>query len=199
MINQPWLSLIYRPSIMREFAAKRSEFAAVAVNAGSGALIVLAAALIMPPFFTVSLVVLMSILFGPFVGFVISSTYSRIEWAVGKRMGGKASFDDIYRTFAWSFLLLAFAGLFYSLILLVLKSANFATSLVVAIPSLVFAVLTLRNYYLNIIEIQPFTRKRGALSIFITFILFLMVIFGGLAVLSLLEKCGTGEILKSIF
>ena len=78
------VSMFFRPQVMREVATQKSELAAVGVNAVSGMLIL--TALLIPRLaqFTPLLIVLLVILFGPFICFVISSTYMRLEWSVGK-------------------------------------------------------------------------------------------------------------------
>lgn len=181
---------------MRKFAVEQSEIAAVVVNAVSGMIVVLALVLPMSSLFTIPLIAVLSILFGPLVGFIVSSIYSRVEWAAGKKMGGKGSSDDLYRIFAWSFLLLGLAGLLYSAILSLFEKPTYMTSLVASIPSLVIAFLALRNYCTNIISTQEFTRKRGAASMLLTFTLFIMVIVGGIALLSIIVKYGSGKNLK---
>ena len=81
-----FITMFFRPQVMREVAAQRSEFAAVGVNAVSGMLILTGLLIPRLALFTPSLVALLIILFGPFFGFVISSTYMRLEWAVGKNL-----------------------------------------------------------------------------------------------------------------
>jgi hypothetical protein len=179
MRNLPPVSLFYRPSIVRDFAAEQSEIAAVVVNAVSGVVIVLASAL-MPQLFTIPLIVSLSILFGPLVGFAISSIYSWIAWFIGKRMGGKASRDDVYRVFAWSFLMLSVSVLFYSIILFVFRNAGQTTTIVLSILSIVLALLALRNYFSNIMHIQQFTWIKNTAYILCVFVFILVVIAYGI-------------------
>ena len=76
--------------------------------------------------------------------------------------------------------------MFYSLILLLLKKPGQMTSLVVLIPSLVVVYLAMRNYCSTIIATQEFSRMKGAVSMAIAFILFLIVIAGGTAIIAIL-------------
>jgi len=96
--------MISRPSVVREVAFARAESVAVVVNAVAGLLFVAAISLPWLSLFTGLLVACLTILFGPFAGFTLSSLYSRVEWTVGRRLGGRASHDELYRLFAWSFL-----------------------------------------------------------------------------------------------
>ena len=110
MKSIPLLSFIYSPRNLHDFSKSQDEMVAVTINAITGVLIVLAAATL-SQMFTVTMALLLGILFGPLVGFALSSIYSRIEWFVGTKMGGKASRSDLYRIFAWSFLPLGCASL----------------------------------------------------------------------------------------
>jgi hypothetical protein len=195
----PFVSLIFRPRVAREVAAERTEIVAVVVNAVNGLLVVSALTLPMLSLFTTLLVVLLTILFGPFVGFIVSSLYSRIEWTVGRRLGGRASLEEIYRLFAWSLLPAGYAALLYGLIQLTLKEPSTATEIVASIPSVVIFCCAIRNYCSNIIAVQQFTRVRGIVSVVLTFFLFLILVVGGLGFLSLLFSYGAGETMKSIF
>ncbi|MCM2359153.1 MAG: hypothetical protein NDI77_13470 [Geobacteraceae bacterium] len=199
MKNVPFASLIFRPRVVREVAAERAEIAAVFVNAVNGLFAVAAIFLPMLSLFTTSLVALLTILFGPLAGFTVSSLYSRVEWTVGRRLGGTASLDELYRLFAWSFLPAGCAALLYSLILLTLNEPSPATEFLAAIPSLFLLCCAFRNYCANVIVTHQFTRARGSASIVLTLALFLVLIAGGVGFLSLLFRYGTGESLKSIF
>ena len=116
MKTVPLASLIFHPRSVREVASERTEAASIVVNALNGMLVVAALFIPMPSFFTFPLVALLTVLFGPFFGFNISSIYSRVEWRVGRTLGSKASREDLYNLFAWSYLPAALATTFYSLI-----------------------------------------------------------------------------------
>ncbi len=197
MKNVPFVSLVIRPCIVREVAAEGTEIAAVVVNALIGMFVVAAITLPMLSLFTITLVALLTILFGPLAGFIVSSLYSRLEWMVGSRLGGKSSQDDLYRLFAWSFLPAGFAVMLYGVILLPFKDPSVATEVTASIPSLFIFCCAIRNYCSNIITAQQFTRTRGTVSIVLSFLLFLVLIAGGIGFLSLFFEYGTGESLKS--
>jgi hypothetical protein len=199
MQSIPEISLLFRPRVVLDRATKSSEIAAVIVNAINGMCVVGAIALPMHSLFTCTLVALQIILFGPLVGFVFSSLYSRVEWTVARRLGGKASLDDIYRLFAWAFLPAGFAVLLYGLIILTLKVPSTKSELLAAIPSLFLFCCAIRNYCSNIIITQHFTRTRGAVSMAVTLVLFLVLIAGGVCLLTLLFKYGMGDSLEYIF
>lgn len=191
------VAIIFTPSVVREVAFKRTESAAVLVNAVAGLLFVAAISLPWLPLFTGSLVTLLMILFGPFAGFTLSSLYSRIEWTVGKRFGGKACHDDLYRLFAWSFLQTGFAALLFALALITLEKPSIVTELVALIPSLVIFFCAVRNYCSNVIATQQFTRTRGGINIFVTFVLFLILVAACGAFLYLLSEHGMQDFKKS--
>jgi hypothetical protein len=163
---------------------------AVAVNAVNGIFIMTAVSMTMLGLFTGLLVALLGILFGPLVSFTVSSIYSRIEWAVGRRLGGSATLDDLYRIFAWSFLPLGVACLLYGFILFVFIKPESTTVYVELIPPVVVLLWSMWSYCSNIIAAQQFTRIRGTISLILTFFSFLLVIAGGIGFLSLLTNYG---------
>lgn len=199
MNNIPIVSMFFSPLTVRKVAFERPESAAVVVNAMAGLFIVGAISLQWLSLFTGALVAVLTILFGPLAGFTVSSLYSRVEWTVGKRLGGKASHDELYRLFAWSFLLMGSAELLYSLFLITLEKPSTVTGLVAGIPSLIIFCCAIRSYWVNIIVSQQFTRTRGLACIVISLVLFLVLIAGGGAVLSLLCEFGMQDGLMSFF
>jgi hypothetical protein len=156
----------------------------------AGLLIVAAISLQWLSLFTGPLVALLTILFGPLAGFTVSSLYSRVEWTVGKRLGGKSTHDELYRLFAWSFLLIGFAALLYSLFLITLEKSSAVSELVAAIPSLVIFCCAIRNYYANVSAIQHFSRVRACICIVLTLVLFLILIAGSGEFLGLFSEYG---------
>jgi hypothetical protein len=173
---------------------------AVAVNAVNGIFVVTAVSMTMLSLFTGLLVALLGILFGPLVSFIVSSIYSRIEWTTGRRLGGNATLDDLYRVFAWSFLPFGLACLLYGFILFVLIKPESATLYVELIPPVVVLLWSIWNYCSNIIAVQQFTRIKGTASLVLTSFLFLVVIAGGAGVFLLLTNYGKDVFfLKEIF
>jgi hypothetical protein len=191
---------VFRPRTMREFAMERSEMAAVAVNAVNGIFVITALSMRMLGFFTALLVALLGILFGPLVSFIVSSIYSRIEWTTGRRLGGNASLDHLYRVFAWSFLPFGLACLLYGFILFVFIKAESPTIAAEIIPPLVVLLWCIWGYCFNIVAVQHFGRMKGAVSLVLTFFLFLVVIAGGVGFFLLLTNYGKEVFfLKEIF
>lgn len=193
-----YLSLLYRPEAGRELAAKKPVISAVINNAMFGILALASVSPQMLQMFTPSLVVIVILLFGPLAGFIVSSLYTRVEMTVGKRLGGMASLDELYRLFAWSFLPVGLVAAINSLIIYTLKKPSATTELVAAIPFLIILCCAIRNYCLNIIFVQHFTRVRGVVSIFLTFILFVVLVVGGLGFLSFLFSYEMGDCVKSM-
>jgi len=194
--------LIFGPRSVHEIAWTRTRIPAVIVNAASGMLLTAVTAMFLRSFLTLTLAVLLAILFGPLIGFLCSSVYSRLEWFVGTRLGGKASLEDLYRIFAWAFLPLTLALLLYSILCMfadTLKAPSETVTVIAAsIPSLVIGYCSLRNYCSNVIAAQQFTRIRGAASIVLTFVLFLTVTYVAGGFLWLLFEYGMSEGLKGM-
>lgn len=190
MRSFPSFFSVFRPRAMLEFAMNRSQMTAVAVNAVNGIFVVTAVSMTMLELFTGLLVALLGILFGPLVSFTVSSIYSRIEWAVGRRLGGSATLDDIYRISAWSLLPFGVACLLYGFILFVFIKPESTTVYVELIPPVVVLLWSMWSYCSNIIAAQQFTRIRGTISLILTFFSFLLVIAGGIGFLSLLTNYG---------
>jgi hypothetical protein len=199
MKSIPFVSFMFRPREVREVAKERAEIGAVIVNAMNGMFFVGAIALPMQSLFTISLVALQIIIFGPLVGFVVSSLYSRVEWTVGRRLGGNASLVELYCLFAWAMLPAGFAVFLYGLILLTLNEPSTTTEYIVSIPSLIIFCCSIRNYCSNIIASQQFSKTRGTVCVVLSFVLFLTLMAGGIGFLSLLFSYGMGECQQSIF
>lgn len=198
----PLVYLIFGPRSVHEIAWARTWIAAVIVNAVSGMVLVAVPAMFLLPISTLTLAALLIILFGPLLGFFYSSLYSRLEWFVGTKLGGNASLDDLYRIFAWSFLPLSLALLLYPLLCLFADALKVppetVTMIAASIPSLVIGYCSLRNYCSNVIAVQQFTRIRGAVSIVLTFTLFLTVTFAAGVSLWLLSEYAMSEDLKAM-
>lgn len=192
--SSPCFSVLFRPQSVRDLAADTSELVAVTIIAVNGMIVAAAITLHLLSMFTTPLVVLLTILFGPLVGFMVSSLYTRVEMAVGRRLGGKATRVELYRLFAWSFLPVGLAALLYSLIIYTLKQPSATTQLAATIPSLLLFCCAIRNYCANSIFTQQFTRLRGFVSILMSCTLFLVLIAGILGFLSY----QMGDCLKSM-
>lgn len=191
-------TVLVNPQTLKDFSDARTEMTTIGINALTGIFTVLAAGLAMSSFFTNGLIILATFLFGPLVGFLISSTYPRIEWVVGRKFGGKASLNDTYRIFAWSFLLVGFALLFYSLIMQVIDKPSVAVGVLLSLPSAVLALLAIRSYSYNTIAAQKLTATRGGAGMVITAVLFVLLIAGCVSLIWLLYRYGASENIKAL-
>lgn len=154
----------------------KSEITAATVNAINGAFIITLFLLPLRSCVSAPLMVLLAVLFGPCAGLVISSIYPRIEFWVGQRLGSKASLDDLYRIFAWSYLPVGFVSVISWLSIMFLPTKLGKINLVmVAIPSLLILCFCIRNYCSNVITTHQFTARRGTVSLLITLILFFII------------------------
>jgi hypothetical protein len=184
------------PRSLKAFADTRTEIEAIGVNAVTGMCLVWSAFLAMS-LFTNALVILAGVLFGPLFGFLVSSIYPRIELVVGRRMGGEASLDELYRLFAWSFFFVGLAALLYSLLTKFLEKPGLVSEILLAVPSVVLVVLAARGYWSNLISSQRVTRVRGSVGPAITLALFVILIVGCGAVISLVYSYGASVGIKA--
>jgi hypothetical protein len=156
-----FITMLYQPAAVRERAADLSAMSAAGINAVYGMLVFTALAPLTQSMFTVGFVVAGTLLFGPLLGFIVSSLYPRLEMTVGRRLGGKATFDELYRLFAWSFLP---TGLALGLLALLFSSFDRTSTVLqwsLFIPVLILICCGIRNYCSNIIAAQSFTLLRG--------------------------------------
>ncbi|MEJ2201991.1 MAG: hypothetical protein P8X63_13405 [Desulfuromonadaceae bacterium] len=190
--------MLFQPTAVGEQAAERSVMTAVGINAVYGMLVLAALAPLMQSMFTAGLIASITLLFGPLLGFFVSSLYPRVEMTVGRWLGGDAPLDELYRLFAWSFLP---AGLGLPLIAL-LFSLDGRTSTgmqwILSLPPLILFGCGIRNYCTNIIAAQRFTPVRGLTCLLITFILFVVLMTAGVGFVAILFRLGAGESLAAI-
>lgn len=132
------------------------------------------------------------------LGFVVTSTYPRIEHAVGRRMGGSASHDELYRIFAGPFLVVGSASLLYGVLTKFIEKPGVVSDILLAIPSAVLIIFAARNYWSNLIASQSVTRARGSALMAITILLFIILILGCGAAISLAYRYGASEGIKAI-
>ena len=194
-----YVTMLFQPAAVRVLAAEKSAMTAVGINAVYGMLFFSAFAPSMLSMFTAGFVVTVTLLFGPLLGFIVSSLYPRVEMTVGRRMGGRAPVDELYRIFAWSFLP---AGLALLLVALLFSLVDRTSTVVQRILSLLLLVLFgcgIRNYCSNVIAAQRFTLAKGLTGMVITFILFVVLITAGVGLVAILLRLGAGESLSAIF
>lgn len=172
---------------------------AVGINAVYGMLVLFALVSSMLSMFTAGFVVTATLLFGPLLGFIVSSLYPRVEMTVGRRLGGRATLDELYRLFAWSFLPAGLAFLLVALLFSLLDRTSTVVQWILSLPLLVLVGCGIRNYCSNVITAQRFTLGRGLTGMVITFILFAVLITAGIGIVAILLRMGAGESLSAIF
>jgi hypothetical protein len=181
---------------MKDIAEGRTEITSIILNALTGMLLVLAAALTTAGLFSPGLILAGTILFGPLLGFAVSSTYARIEWTVGRRMGGDASHELLYRIFACSFLPAGIAAVLYIVTLFFIKDPGLVAYTVAGLLPIALIILSARAYCAGIIAAQRFNGLRGIACLVTTCLLFGVLIFGWGVLLILLYKYTLNESLR---
>ncbi len=96
--------LLFRPAKMRHLAIEHSLLLTGAINACSGVFLFLALFWPLFQYCTPALTLALIILFGPLLGFSITSSYPRIEFLVARLLRGKVALEADFRLFSWSFL-----------------------------------------------------------------------------------------------
>jgi hypothetical protein len=199
MKPKAYVTMLFQPAAVREQAAGRVALTAVGINAVYGMLVFSALAPSMLSMFTAAFVVTVTLLFGPLLGFIVSSLYARVEMTVGRRLGGRATLDELYRLFAWSFLPAGLAFLLIALLFSLVDRTSTVVQWILSLPLLVLFGCGVRNYCSNVIAAQRFTLGRGLTCMVITFILFTVLITAGVGIVAILLRLGAGESLSAIF
>ncbi|MBU1052480.1 MAG: YIP1 family protein [Proteobacteria bacterium] len=210
MIIKKYLLAIFSPRAMRELSLNQSIFTAVAINAINGALM-MTFLFLRTSFVSVPFALLLGALFGPLMGIIITLIYPRIELWVGQKLGGKASFDDLYRIFAWSFLPAALAKVLTDLVIklylptTITMNKNVSIDVFIYTPLCIFLLklcfliilcFAIRNYCSNVISAHQLSKTKGIMSVLITFILFVIIPSWLIVVFSIflkfIKKCCSG-------
>jgi hypothetical protein len=199
MKPKAYVTMLFQPAAVREQAAERSAITAVGINAVYGMLVFSALAPSMLSMFTAGFVVTVTLLFGPLLGFIVSSLYPRVEMIVGRRLGGRATLDELYRLFAWSFLSAGLALLLVALLFSLVDRLSNVGQWILSLPLLVLFCFGIRNYCANVIAAQRFTLARGLTGMVITFILFVVLVTAGIGLVAILLRLVAGESLSPIF
>jgi hypothetical protein len=140
-----------------------------------------------------------TLLFGPLLGFIVSSLYPRVEMIVGRRLGGRATLDELYRLFAWSFLSAGLALLLVALLFSLVDRLSNVGQWILSLPLVVLFCFGIRNYCANVIAAQRFTLARGLTGMVITFILFVVLVTAGIGLVAIFFRLVAGESLSPIF
>lgn len=173
MIGKENLFTAAIPKGIRRFALNRSAFTTLAISILTGICILPVATLPLLDMVSIPLLLLLAVLFGPFAGVSVSLLYPLVEYWVGRKLGSQASFDVLYRLFAWSFFPLGLAGILTWSVILFLHNGLGAASLPVAlIPLLIVLCFTVFWYGLNVLALHQLPKTRGVASMFITLIIF---------------------------
>lgn len=199
MKSKVYVPMLLQPAALRDQAARQSAMAAVGINAVYGMLFLAALAPSMLSMFTAGFVVTVTLFFGPLLSFIVSSLYPRVEVTVGKRLGGRATPDELYRIFAWSFLPAGLAFLLVALLFSLGDRTSTVAQWILSLPLLLLFGCGIRNYCSNVITVQRFTLTRGVTGLVITFILFAALIAAGVGIVAILFRLGAGESLSAIF
>jgi len=164
------------PRASRELALNQTMLTAIAVNAISGALMATIYLLPLLNILSLQLMLLLAVLFGPFTSLIISSVYPGIELWTGQKMGGKASFVDLYRIFAWSFLPVGLASITtWLMVSLAFAKSENTPHLIIYAPLLIIFCFASRIYCSNVIASQRLSKTKGAVSMLITFVIFVFI------------------------
>ncbi len=204
MQSKSLFNRVFDPRFFLDATWARTGSATVIVNAVSGmALMAVPAVLtLLVSISTPALSLVLIVLFGPLIGFLCSSIYPRVELFAGRRLGGKASLDDLYRIFTWTFLPLTLAiALFTATGFFVawLEATSEAVTLIIAsIPFVVICYWSLRRYCLNVIAAQQVSRARGAAGIAFTLALALLMILTAGGFFGLFFEYGMTDDLKAL-
>lgn len=199
MKPEAYVNMLYQTTAVRERAAELSAMTAIGINAVYGMLVFTALAPSMLSMFTAGFVVTVTLLFGPLLGYIVSSLYPWVEMTVGRKLGGIANLDELYRLFAWSFLPAGLALLLVALLFSLLDRTSTVVQWILSLPLFVLFCCGIRNYCSNVIDAQRFTLARGLTAMAITFILFVVLITAGIGLVALLFRYGAGESLSAIF
>jgi len=166
-----YMKMFIKPELLGEVALKRSEVAAVGLNAFNGALVGIGAALCMGELLTPKLILALGLLLGPLLAFIVSSVYARAEFLVGKGLGGKAQLNQLYRLGTWALTPVGYALLLYFGLLIWLNPQGW-WGLWLALPSLLILTISVRTYFLNQRIVQQFSRFRALICFVFAFVLF---------------------------
>ncbi len=191
-----FVTALFRPQTTYDLVENGSDQSALVVNALSGMFLVASFFLPWLSLMKISLLLVLSLLFGPLVGFFVSSTYARSEWLVGRKLGGSADYSRIYRLFAWSFLSVGLAVFLSTTIVMLLDKLNRGPAALALAPLLIILGFTARSYSLNLVQIQQLPRKRTVISMMLSFLLFALLLAAGLFFLAMLINMGMGGDMK---
>jgi hypothetical protein len=176
MIIKKYFLAAANPDALREFALKQSSFSTLVVNVLNGIFILLIATLPLLNTVSIPLLLLLAVVFGPFISVLVSCLYPRVEYWVGRKLGSKASFDALYHIFGWSFFPIGLVSIVSWLAIIFLQTKLGDISLPAALtPLLVVSCYTVFLYCFNVIQLHQLSKTKSVLSMLITFVFFILM------------------------
>jgi hypothetical protein len=176
MIIKKCLLAAASPRALREFALNQSAFFALAVNVLTGILTMPIATLPLLDTVSIPLLLLLAVLFGPFPSLLISTVYPLIEYWVGRKLGSKTSFEDLFRIFAWSFFPVGLVSMLSWLAIIFMQDTLGDIPRLATLTPLLFALFfSVLFYCFNVFSIHQISKTKGVVSMLTTFILFIFI------------------------
>ena len=169
---------------------ENSELSALICNAVSGMLIVAASKIYFLSLMSPLLYMAEIILFGPLVGFIISSLFARSEWLIFRRH--RPDYSLFYRLSAWSSLPVAFSILAATTISLLLETYPLA-AYVCGLLVLVLTALSLHAHYSYLSNLPELGRSKIPIRLALSIILCLFFMAALIAGLGFIISISTGE------
>jgi len=176
MIIKKYLLAAASPRALREFALNQSIYFALAVNVLTGILTLPIVTLPLLNTVSIPLLLLLAVLFGPFPSLLVSTVYPLIEYWVGRKLGSKTSFDDLFRIFAWSFFPVGLVSMLSWLAIIFMQDKPGDISRLATLTPLLFALFfSVLFYCFNVFSIHQLSKTKGVVSMLTTFILFIFI------------------------
>lgn len=176
MNHKTLLSAIHSPEAVHEVSLGQTDFLAIVISSVGGAFVIASAAMISPPDLTTTLIIALAILYGPLLGFVACSMFAGTEMFIGRILGGQASFSALYRLLSWSFLPFASAIFLCGLMEKSGVLPDSVDDLIETVILIIFAALSVRNYYSNVRIEHQLSRLRTAASLTLSLVVFIGLI-----------------------
>jgi len=113
---------------------------------------------------------------------------------VGRRLGGRATLDDLYRLAAWSFLPLGVVALLYGSVGQLIGVASHTLILGVSLLFALLGLAVLGGYVVSVSRLQGFSWLKGAVSVSVSLLLTLTVLGGAASGIWLSNYFGLGPL-----
>jgi hypothetical protein len=176
MIIKKYLLAAASPRALREFALNQSIYFALAVNMLTGILTLPIVTLPLLDTLSIPLLLLLAVLFGPFPSLLVSTVYPLIEYWVGRKLGSKTSFDDLFRIFAWSFFPVGLVSMLSWLAIIFMQDTLGDFSRLATLTPLLLALFfSVLFYCFNVFSSHQLSKTKSVVSMLTTFILFIFI------------------------